>query len=224
MFMLYKPSGRHRTTLRMLDPEAGDAILDVGCSAGYFEHHFLRGKVARAVGVDINDAAVRFAQSSVTGVEFYCCPSNALPFEDNSFDKVLFEDVLEHVDDETGTLREIKRVLRPGGLLVLSTPNDFLNRLDRNYPEHRHYSAAKLREMLAAQDFEVQTVHRSSLLPHLVGFVLRFGRTATLARIARRITSVIENVDHRFNLGFGFTIAVTARTRAAATEPVGAAA
>jgi ribosomal protein L11 methylase PrmA len=70
--MLYKPSGRHRTTLRMLDPQPGDAILDVGCNAGYFEHHFLRGRVARAVGGDVDEAAVRIAQSSVPGVELYC--------------------------------------------------------------------------------------------------------------------------------------------------------
>jgi ubiquinone/menaquinone biosynthesis C-methylase UbiE len=66
-------------------------------------------------------------------VETAACDASQLPFEDDSFDKVLCEDVLEHVDDEAGTLREIGRVLRPGGLLVLETINPASPRALRNY-------------------------------------------------------------------------------------------
>jgi ubiquinone/menaquinone biosynthesis C-methylase UbiE len=215
--LLFKPAGRHRTTLRMLDPQPDDVILNVGCAWGYFEHHYLAGRVKRAVGIDYNEASINFAKEHVEA-EFYCASSNALPFAEVTFDKVLCEDTLEHVDDEEGTLREIVRVLKPGGLLVLSVPNDFLNILDREYPEHRHYSAADLRHLLGKHGLTVERVHRSGLLPHVVGLILRFGRTPGLMRTLRRLTAAIENADHGVNLGFGFSIVVTARTKAECTQ------
>jgi 2-polyprenyl-3-methyl-5-hydroxy-6-metoxy-1,4-benzoquinol methylase len=74
---------------------------------------------------------------------------------------VLCADTLEHVDDEEGTIREITRVLKPGGLLVLTTPHKFLDFLDPQYPEHRHYSLQQLTEMTPG--FRVERVHRSGV-------------------------------------------------------------
>lgn len=101
-------------------------------------------------------------------------------------------------------------MLKPGGLLVLTTPHRLFDFLDPHYPEHRHYSLQQLTAMTPG--FRVERVHRSGVGgTFLVRLLLRFARGSTLRRWARRLTSLIEDVDCAINFGFGFTIAVAAR-------------
>ncbi len=110
---------------------------------------------------------------------------------------MLCADTLEHVDDEEGTIREITRVLKPGGLLVLTTPHKFLDFLDPQYPEHRHYSLQQLTEMTPA------AAHGDDSWLQ--------GREGSSIRGWWHVTSLNEDVDCAVNFGFGFTIAVAAR-------------
>ena len=80
----------------------------------------------RVVGVDVMEeriAQARERERDQAAVRFLQAPSETLPFPDASFDGVLVNEVLEHVVDEIQTLREIYRVLRPGGHLILMGPN-----------------------------------------------------------------------------------------------------
>jgi SAM-dependent methyltransferase len=213
----FRPSGRHTVARRFLQVSPSDDILEVGCHSGYFCRHYLIGRARKVRGVDIDPAAIEHAKA-LDGDEYYtCCNSNALPFADDEFDKVLCADTLEHVDDVGGTIREIARVLRPGGLLVLTTPHRFLDSLDREYPEHRHYSLQELTDIL--RGFSIERVHRSGVGgTFLVSFLLKYARGATLRRWVRRFTGVIEDVDAGLNLRFGFMIAVAARNEKSASS------
>jgi len=230
----FVPKGRHSVALHYLHPSETDAILDVGCSTGYFERYYLIGKVGLVRGVDVFESAIEQAKQR-DGDEYYVCSnSSALPFEDETFDKILCLDTLEHVDDEHATIAEIRRVLKPGGMLVLSVPNDFMNFADtanawHNFPRfsrtwrrmrgrppvtdedlHRHYSSEQLKQMLVG--FEVETVHRSSLLfPHLVQLMLKLARKPGLRKQVRKVTGYMEDLDMKPNLGFGFLLLVVAR-------------
>jgi hypothetical protein len=87
---------------------------------------------------------------------------------------------------------------------VVSVPNDFLNRMDGAWPEHRHYSARQLGGMLVVARFRVERTHTSNLLPHLVALMLRVDRR-------RWLTGPVEDLSSLVNLGFGFTLAMLAR-------------
>jgi 2-polyprenyl-3-methyl-5-hydroxy-6-metoxy-1,4-benzoquinol methylase len=206
----FRPSGRHTIARRFLQVSSEDSILEVGCNTGYFMRRYLLGKARKVRGVDINEEAIAYAKAR-DGEDYYlCCSANALPFVDGEFDKVLCEETLEHVDDEVGTIREITRVLKPNGLLVLTTPHRFLDSLDSDYPQHRHYSLAELAGMLPG--FAVERVHRSELgLMFLRNFLLKFGRTPTLTRLVRHVTGVIEDIDCAINWRTGFRIIIAAR-------------
>jgi len=79
---------------------------------------------ADAIGVDVADAALRRARSRHPGVEFRLVPFDGpLPFEDGSFDLAWASEVIEHVADTARWLSEVRRVLGPGGRLLVTTPS-----------------------------------------------------------------------------------------------------
>ncbi|MGW8376300.1 class I SAM-dependent methyltransferase [Streptomyces sp. ODS28] len=98
-------------------------VLDVGCgdgSAAATAREALRGH--RLIGVDWSQDALRRASAHLTVVRGELTPPG-LPFRAGAADAVLFSEVLEHLVDPDAALDELHRVLRPGGHLLLSTPN-----------------------------------------------------------------------------------------------------
>ena len=94
-------------------------ILNIGCGTGLISQLF--SQFGCLAGVDYSSEALNFcAQNSLSSL----AQANgiALPFKDNSFDACLSLDVLEHIQDDTQALKEIRRVLKPGGVLLLTVP------------------------------------------------------------------------------------------------------
>jgi SAM-dependent methyltransferase len=89
--------------------------LDVGCGIG--DMLVFR---PNSVGVDINDRTV--AHCRELGLQAHVMPPDRLPFAATIFDSVLLDNVLEHIADPVPLLSEVKRVLRPGGRLLIGVP------------------------------------------------------------------------------------------------------
>ena len=134
-------------------PEA--EILDVGCGTGSNLEAF--SGLGHATGVDMSPEALSFCRARgarrVTFSEI-----ERLPFADASFDVVTAMDVLEHVDDDLAALAELRRVLRPGGLLLATVPAyGFLwSEHDEALKHRRRYTAHELRNKLTVRDFAVE--------------------------------------------------------------------
>lgn len=124
----------------------GVDALDVGCNTGYGTM-MLATAGRRVVGVDVSARAIEAAQAAAPDgrPEFLAIDGLALPFADGSFDLVTSFQVIEHVLDPAPYLREIARVLRPGGTFVLTTPNA-ATRLD---PGMTPWNPFHVREYLA---------------------------------------------------------------------------
>lgn len=99
-------------------------VLDVGCSSGIITHH-LSPHFASTWGVDIDGAAIAFATKSFGSerLKFQQSDGLGLGFEDASFDVVVCSQVYEHVPDAELLMREIHRLLRPGGVCYFSAGN-----------------------------------------------------------------------------------------------------
>lgn len=110
---------------RYVDPK-GHAALDVGCQTGALGI-VLAEMGADVTAIDVGPCRAARIRSQGWGLHqhFAAARSEALPFRSASFDIVMFIDVIEHVEDASRCLREIVRVLRPGGILVLQGPNRF---------------------------------------------------------------------------------------------------
>ncbi len=101
---------------------SGSELLDVGCGAGSVAD-LARVSFQRVCGCDVSFHALR--RASLRGMAVACVDLNAgvLPYRDRSFDCVTCLEVIEHVVDPLRLLKELRRVLRPQGRLVLTTPN-----------------------------------------------------------------------------------------------------
>jgi SAM-dependent methyltransferase len=110
-----------RTVLRKLRAHAGGRLLDVGCGQGQFLRRAAR--YYDVYGIDISPARVERARSQ-SGLDTVSVGSaTALEFGDGFFDVVCALDVVEHLEQPEVFFVEASRVLRPGGLLLFSTPN-----------------------------------------------------------------------------------------------------
>ncbi len=118
---------------KQLNFQAGDYVLDLGCGEGRHVIAAYAEADVCAVGVDLgfNDVKVTrekfqpFAEDNKDKKQLYvsCADALRLPFPDAIFDKVICSEVLEHIPDYQSTLREIARVLKPGGVAAISVPS-----------------------------------------------------------------------------------------------------
>jgi SAM-dependent methyltransferase len=119
----YKHEGKGRVFGRaMLPKEAAGKFLDVGCSLGFFLHGIRKSSDWHVCGVEISPEAVAFAREKLK-LDVRCGELAEAGFSDQSFDYLYVNNVLEHVGDPVGFLKECRRILKLGGRLYLSVPN-----------------------------------------------------------------------------------------------------
>ncbi|MBI3967212.1 MAG: methyltransferase domain-containing protein [Chloroflexi bacterium] len=115
---------RARAVYGWLAPRPGETVLDCGCASGYNSRNVLAlFRPQRIVAVDLDETLLRGAIAADEGGNVFFVQADArhLPFRDKSFDRTMFTEVLEHVPDDAGVLREVGRVTRAE--IVLSTPH-----------------------------------------------------------------------------------------------------
>jgi SAM-dependent methyltransferase len=158
----------------------GDA-LDLGCGDGRLTAYL---RTPSLVGADVSEVALERARARLPGAELVLVdPDEPVPFGDGSFDLVLCAETIEHVRDVQLLLSEVRRVLRPGGWLAVTTPAHSrltaLRLLLRGWesefpplsPHLRFFTRRSLEELLAEMGFEVVSLQR---------------RATTLLALARR--------------------------------------
>jgi ubiquinone/menaquinone biosynthesis C-methylase UbiE len=99
----------------------GANILDAGCDNGYLSGPFTADY--KITGVDLNSAAIYKCREKYPHARYEISDLLALPFNDNQFDAIIFNMVIEHIRDVDKALAELKRVLKEGGVMALTTPN-----------------------------------------------------------------------------------------------------
>ncbi|MEW6232043.1 MAG: class I SAM-dependent methyltransferase [Chloroflexota bacterium] len=180
-------ASRTRALLGMLDravPPGKLLVLDVGCGAGNMIHHLSR--YGQVVGMDNFLKPLLICRGR--GYQAQLGDAAHLPYADSSFDLVAVLDVIEHCDDDQLALSECQRVLRPGGLLVLTVPafpwlwshNDEINR------HRRRYTGGELKRKLSQAGSRVRRLAYNNffIFPLAAGLILArkiLGRKPALA-------------------------------------------
>ncbi len=109
-------------------------VLDIASGSGYGSHE-LAAAARSVVGVDVSEDAVAYARANYAAenLEFRVGDATSIPLDDASIDVVITFETLEHIEDYRAFLAEIRRVLRPDGLAIISTPNEL------EYEENNHF-------------------------------------------------------------------------------------
>lgn len=110
---------------RFLNLGPTDHLLDCGCGRGFFVNMANRAFGATVTGVELESELLEIARTgnSSPNVDFIPGSVTKLPFNDKSFKKIIFSEVLEHIPDEKTALKEVFRVTAPGGTVALTVPN-----------------------------------------------------------------------------------------------------
>lgn len=174
--------GYYNDVVRHFAP--GDLLLDVGCGSAWLADHF-----PRYLGVDDHPGAF----ADVRGARVAWGSVTHLPVRDGAVDAVVCKDVLEHVRDARVVVREIVRVLKPGGRVFVSVP-DAQRWVWEDYTHVRPYPAKALRRLLLDEGLVVERLGHESVMPG-VGVVSRLSpwhrrpwpyRLLARTRLARR--------------------------------------
>lgn len=178
----------HAASYRFVEPLcAGKKVLDLGCGSGYGTHR-ISGVAEVAHGMDVASDAIAYAKALYESENLHFLQVEAgspLPFVDASFDVILSFQVIEHVNDDDAYLREARRLLKPGGTLVVITP-DRKNRLlpgqkPWNRWHLREYAMADLANLIGKHFRVVNQLRMGADWPIAATEIKRYTRTKWLA-------------------------------------------
>lgn len=121
---------RVQTVFEWIEPRDDAIILDCACGRGFYLNMLRYASGGALYGLELDGEIIRKAQQNVGHLErVYLTNANiyALPYPDNTFDGVILSEILEHVERDVAGLREVLRVLKPGGVAAITVPH-------ANYP------------------------------------------------------------------------------------------
>jgi SAM-dependent methyltransferase len=171
---------------------AGLAVLDAACGNGYGTAAIARGSARRAIGVDVSLEALLDGRGVHTapGKHTLAASATALPFPDHSFDLFVSFETIEHIEDDVSYVREARRVLRPDGTFLCSTPNRLVlnpgrSLSDRPFnPFHiREYAPEELLGVLGTGFPTIELYGQTGYASSYVALLAAIGRRLPMAAV-----------------------------------------
>ncbi len=189
---------------RLADRCAGRDVLEAGCGEGYGAD-LLADLARHVIGLDYDESAVAHVKARYPRVEMRHGNLAALPLPDGAVDVVVNFQVIEHLWDQAQFVAECLRVLRPGGVLMMSTPNRITFSPGRDTPINpfhtRELNAAELTELLTDAGFRVSSMLGVFHGNRLAELDAKYGGSIIDAQIARALADAPWPADLLADVG-----------------------
>lgn len=222
--LAYEQRCRAAALLSLLEPRPGQHILDVGCGNGRDLLPLLEaGCICTAIDCSpqmVAEARKRLPPAHAARCELLVADAVRLPLADASFDAVFCSEVIEHIPDWRSAIAEMARVLRPGGKLVITTPNRrswygldryvlFEGLLGRpwKHPFDRWKTFDEVSRAVRACGLRLRRMLGACYLP---GFMLSYTLPAPMKRALVRLAARFENTLAQLAPRSGYMLAICA--------------
>ena len=194
----------------ILDIKDGELVLDVGCGEGRHSWEVYKRNHSSIIAFDIDRTSIRknwytlerLKKEENANGEYYLVQADVtnLPFKDGVFNKIICSEVLEHVPEDQGAIKELVRVLSEGGFIGVSVPHYFAEsicwKISKDYygfpgGHIRKYKTQQLIELLCANGLRIYALRRKHAF-HSLYWILRclFG--------IKKENTLIPSLYHRF--------------------------
>ena len=198
-------------------------LLDCGCGTGYNLAALLR-PYGSAFGFDLTSTGLQYARDS--GLPVACADMRSIPFQSSRFDIVTSFDVFQYVEDDYAVMKEIARLIKPGGRIVVtaSAMKSLRGGHAGTWPEVRRYSIGRMRSIAEAAGLHVDSITHlfATLFPALlIARIVNRGATgddwemkipaAPVNGALTRILSLEASVSRIMPMPFGSSVMVVAR-------------
>ena len=189
-------------------------VLDIACGSGYGSK-MLADRAEEVWGGDISEEAIKIAKEKYSGenVHFRLMDASELPFDNNYFDLVVSFETIEHLKDSEKFVAEIKRVLKPGGRLILSTPDKRVTKKlgVENKFHIKEFGTKEIKELLLNNNFKdikffgqrpVKKVSKLLLIYKIYKKIklLNFLDKIISRRVKEKIVKEMESLEHDFKI------------------------
>lgn len=205
----------------LVSPHLGESVLEVGAGIGSITQRYADGR--RVVASDLSDSCVaalreRFAGSSNVSVSQQ--DLRAIGGEAQRFQSVLMINVLEHIEDDAGTLATLRGLLEPGGSIVLYVPalNGLYGAWDRKVGHFRRYSKWRMREVALEAGLEVEELRYVNALA--IPAWVAFSRTNVERTVGRSLSlwdrtavPITRGIEQRVRMPIGLNLLCVLRDR-----------
>lgn len=180
----------------------GSSFLDIGSGTGFFLERLLTEY--RAFGLDASETAVRMCHER--GLDTVICGTIRDPrvAERSPFDAAGYFDVIEHLDDDVGALRDARDLLRPGGVVIVTVPAYMFLWSEHDVKNHhrRRYTAPRLRAVLEEAGFRVELLTYFNTLLFPLAVARRLGTRVLRAPIDNEFAPMHPAVNEAFRRVF----------------------
>jgi ubiquinone/menaquinone biosynthesis C-methylase UbiE len=171
---------------------SGKEVLDVACGTGIGTNYLRKAGAVCCYGVDIDPGAIEYANARYRGCFFVQGDASQLDLPDRSVDVVVSFETIEHISDQERFILECNRVLKPGGLLICSTPNRRIYRWYGENPYHiRELSLREFSTVFAAHFGDLQLFSQGERIYPIYVLRLLASRLLENLKLKRTIKGIV---------------------------------
>lgn len=201
------------------------SVLDIGCGSGLMLNAL--DSFATVSGMDVSDDAIQFSREIFNGpIKKGELPYD-IPFKGASYDLITALDVIEHIEDDVGSLKAIRGLLKPAGVAIITVPAFMFlwSNFDERNEHKRRYSIFELREKLVKAGFSIEKISYFNTFLFPIIFLTRKIKKYTnddgysdinmpifpINYALKKIFSIEKFILRRFNFQFGVSIVAVVR-------------